>query len=47
MFMDELSVKECLHLLKNKNSEGFDRIPQRIMVEGAEELWKLCPIYSN
>ena len=24
---------------KIKNSEGFDRIPQRVLVEGAEELW--------
>jgi hypothetical protein len=29
-FMD--SIKECLHSLKPKNSEGFGRIPQRIIL---------------
>ena len=34
MFMDEQSVRECILSLKIKNSEGFDRIPQRILIEG-------------
>ena len=38
MFMDEQAVRECILSLKIKNSEGFDRIPQRILIEGIEEL---------
>ena len=37
-FMDPISVKECIMNLKLKNSEGYDRIPQRILVEGVEFL---------
>ena len=29
---------ECLKTIKNKNCEGFDRIPQRILADGAEIL---------
>ena len=36
--MDPVSVKEVLSSLKNKNSEGYDRIPQRILVDGADFL---------
>ena len=38
MFMDPVSVKECMQSLKIKNSEGYDRIPQRILVDGLEPL---------
>ena len=38
MFMDPVSVKEELSSLKIKSSEGFDRIPQRILVDGADFL---------
>ena len=38
MFMDPTSVKEILRSLKIKNSKGFDRIPQRILVDGADIL---------
>jgi hypothetical protein len=38
MFFDPVSVKEVMMLLKIKNSEGFDRIPQRIIVDGVEIL---------
>ena len=38
MFMDPTSVKEILRSLKIKNTEGFDRIPQRILVDGADIL---------
>ena len=41
MFMDICSVKECIKSLKIKNCEGFDRIPQRILVDGAEVLDKV------
>ena len=40
MFMDESSVRECITNLKIKNSEGYDRIPQRIFKEGIEVLLK-------
>ena len=38
MFMDQKSVKECILNLKIKNSEAFDRIPQRILREGIDVL---------
>ena len=34
MFMTVKDVEECLSTLKIKNSEGFDRIPQRILADG-------------
>ena len=40
MFMDSNSVKDILTSLKIKNSEGYDRIPQRVLVDGAEYLLK-------
>ena len=41
MFMDSVSVKEVLSSLKIKNAEGYDRIPQRVLVDGANYLIKL------
>ena len=38
MFMDAESVREVLSSLKIKNSEGYDRILQRILVDGADHL---------
>ena len=38
MFMNSSDVRECILSLKSKNSEGFDRIPQRILVDGVEVL---------
>jgi hypothetical protein len=40
MFMREIDVWECLRSLKTKNSEGMDRIPQRILIDGKEILLK-------
>lgn len=37
-FMSKLEVMECLKTLKNKNSEGYDRIPQRILKDGSDIL---------
>ena len=37
-FMDPLSVKECMQSLKVKNTEGYDRIPQRVLVDGVDVL---------
>ena len=31
-------VYECIKQLKPKNSEGYDRIPQRILLDGIEAL---------
>ena len=39
-FMDTDSVRECILSLKLKNSEGFDRIPQRVLVDGVDHLIK-------
>ena len=38
MFMDLSSIIECVKSLKIKNSEGYDRIPQRVLVDGIEVL---------
>ena len=38
MFMDKNSIMECILALQTKNSEGFDRIPQRILVDGSDIL---------
>ena len=37
-FMSSANILECLKDIKIKNSEGFDRIPQRILADGAEFL---------
>ena len=36
MFMDRNSIKECIKSIKMKNTEGYDRIPQRILVDGVD-----------
>ena len=36
--MDAVEVESCIRSIKVKNSEGFDRIPQRILVEGMVHL---------
>ena len=38
MFMNPCSIRECILSLKIKNTEGFDRIPRRILVDGIEHL---------
>ena len=38
MFMDKNSIMECILALQTKNSEDVDRIPQRILVDGADIL---------
>ena len=37
-FMDLESVIICMKSMKSKNSEGYDRIPQRILVDGVDVL---------
>ena len=43
-FMDFETVKSCMLSLKSKNSEGFDRIPQKILTDGASVL--SIPMYK-
>ena len=43
--MSELKVMECMKSLKIKNVEKYDRIPQRILVDGLEIL-KILILYS-
>ncbi len=38
MFMDKIALIEVMKSLKPKNSEGYDRIPQRILLDGIEHL---------
>ena len=38
MFMTRSNVEKCIKCIKLKNSEGYDRIPQRILVDGLEQL---------
>ena len=35
-FMTSADIIECLKSIKTKNCEGYDRIPQRILTDGAE-----------
>ena len=38
MFIDQVSVKKCMLSLKNKKTEGMDRIPQCVLLDGADVL---------
>ena len=38
MFMTESNIRKCFKSIKCKNSEGFDRITQRVLVDGMENL---------
>ena len=40
MFMSGDKIIECIKSLKMKNTEGYDRIPQRIIIDGQESLSK-------
>ena len=37
-FMSESDIMDCIKTIKIKNCEGIDRIPQRILVDGASHL---------
>ena len=37
-FMTESNILECVKTIKIKNVEGYDRIPQRVLVDGIEIL---------
>ena len=46
--MDAISIKKCQLTLKPKHSEGFDKIPQRILHDGVENLVAtLTPLFSQ
>ena len=36
--MSPSDILECLKIIKTKNCEGFDKIPQRVLSDGAEFL---------
>ena len=38
MFMSRENIKECVVNIKIKNIEGYDRIPQRILVDEKVQL---------
>ena len=38
MFMTRDNNRECVSEIKVKNTEGNDRIPQRVLVDGVEQL---------
>ena len=38
MFMSTHDFRKCLESIKLKNTEGYDRIPQRVLVDGIEHL---------
>ena len=38
MFMSSQKIVECVKTIKMKNCEGYDRIPQRILVDGIDHL---------
>ena len=40
MFMDTKAIISVVGTMKVKNSEGFDRIPQRVIIEGINHLLK-------
>ena len=37
-FMSEINIRQAILSLKSKNSEGYDRIPQRILLDGISSL---------
>ena len=37
-FMTAVDILECINQLKIKNCEGYDRIPQRILIDGINVL---------
>ena len=43
--MNETKIRKCCGSIKNKNSEGFDRIPQIVLVEGMV-IYRQSPVKS-
>ena len=47
MFMSSSEVESCIKSIKIKNCEGFDRIPQRVLIEGIVQLHRpLCKLFD-
>ena len=50
--MTEINVRKAMESLKLKNSEGHDRIPQRILIDGADKCIQVfynhtsCPVLT-
>ena len=42
MFMTSKDIRECIKSIKLKNTEGYDGIPQRVLVDGLKQL--LAPL---
>ena len=51
MFTTRSNILECIDRLKLKNTEGYDRIPQRIFIDGRdfsiEPLSNLFELFSH
>ena len=51
MFTTRSNILECIDSLKLKNTEGYDRIPQRILIDGRdfsiEPLSNLFELFSH
>ena len=37
-YMRDADIAECIKTIKSKNCEGYNRIPQKILSDGAEVL---------
>ena len=46
-FMSEYQVKACIEAIKLKNTEGFDRVPQRVLVDGIDHLLTPLSVLFN
>ena len=48
MFMSMNEIEICIKAIKIKNCEGYDRIPQRVLVDGIEHLLTpLCKLFAS
>ena len=47
MFMTTQNIIKCFDSIKNKNSEGFDGIHQRILVDSLEDLLEMLTKLFN
>jgi hypothetical protein len=47
IFMNLSEAIECIKSIKIKNSEGYDRIPQRVLVDGAIHIASPLPCFFH
>ena len=45
--MSTLNIRKAIQSLKLKNSEGYDRIPQRILIDGKSKLVEPFSVLFN